>query len=181
MKGIIFFLAVAWASKTTMAAGEEAKVPPVANLESTTETVAKTTETWFDQHSGEPNFGTVTQFALALAEIQYHTAKESENSFVWGGGETFLGLKLLYEESPQKAVWVSKFWRRKAMIANQAFLDGLVASYSKKGDFNKNEKAFKAEIEESLQVFYYDHWKAIEEMIVFNLQMARTEKEKESK
>lgn len=149
--------------------------PPVTTAPN--QLTSKVEPTWLDQHAGEPGFGTVTYFMLGLSEIQYHSRNESEHSSEWGGGDTAIGLKTLYELSPQKAVWVSKFWRLKARIAEQDYLDALATRYSKMEDFSKRKKDLDSDLEDALKAYYYDHWQEIEDMIRFNLQMAATEKD----
>jgi hypothetical protein len=134
-----------------------------------------TAPTWLDQHNGEPGFGTVTSFMISLAELQYHSIGESDHSAAWGGGDTALGLKVLYELDPRKAVWVSKFWRLKARIAEATYLDQLTTEYSKKIDPDKHTSEFETDIDDAFRGYYFDHWKEIEDMIVFNLKTAAAE------
>lgn len=151
--------------------------PQAAPDASSSKTAAPEKErTWFDDHRGEPNFGTVAEFMVSLAQLTYHTKHHGERFKEWGADDCGLALKYLYEESAPKAVWVAKFWRFKARIAMQTYLTAETERFSKLDATKDHKQEFAQMLDDIFRTYYFDYLSEIEDMILFNLKMAQSEK-----
>jgi hypothetical protein len=87
----------------------------------------------------------------------------------------------LQEIAPGKAQWLTEFWRTRAQMACQPYVDHLAQMFASRLTKSPSEK--REEIEKQLREkmayvmcsYYYDHWTDINEMIVLNLERALRE------
>jgi len=101
-----------------------------------------------------------------------------ENAF--GGKGSFDDLMKLAEISPQKADFIAKFWRGRALMEVGEEVEKVVARGMKRFDGTNREAMQKEVLQESSYLFYsyyYDHWDAINTMIKDSLErVAENEK-----
>ena len=87
----------------------------------------------------------------------------------------------LREIAPEKAEFLTEFWRTRAMMANHVYTQDLIERYSERIAKAIPEKRKLAEKELFDKVsyvdcsYYYDHWTEINDMIVLNLERALKE------
>jgi hypothetical protein len=140
---------------------------------------------WFRKHEKDIGFGIVSKFTLDLGDLRDHSTRARLLLINENGDSTDLLVEAemasLYEKDPESGLWVAKFWRKKALIANQVYLDQLIARYSKQsaspdtpgvdssGLTAEQEQKLSEETELVLTTYYYDHWKEIKDMIFASL------------
>ena len=139
-------------------------------------------EEWFAKHASEPGFVSVQAMIFDMLNLLTHSTRatlvpqerEARDSFE---DRTVASLVKLYNEDPDSAVWVAKFWRTKARQGNAAYFaaketnlrEDLRNSNGTSVEVDKIRERFGNDIEMELTTYYYDHWKEIREMIMDSL------------
>ena len=133
---------------------------------------------WFTQHASEPGFATVQAMLFNMLQLlRYSTRSMGDEASDPFESATVAGLVKLYNEDPDSAVWVARFWRTKARQGNATyfaaketiFREDIRKSNGTSEEIEKIRKRYTADMEMELTTYYYDHWKEIREMIMDSL------------